>query len=225
MASSTRLSIAAALFACALSLAACGPRPSPSSGEADDGFIARTTRQAIERARDELATADISVGGKNGHGFNIGGSNQPPDGHPPAQISPQGDFLVDGQPVPIDSAQRELLLTHRANIIAVADAGLEVGLQGATLGLEAARGALGAVFKGSKDEFEQRIEAESGRIELAARAICDRLPALLDSQQALADALPAFAPYATMTQADVDDCRRDRESDRPMAAADAGEVL
>ena len=33
--------------------------------------------------------------------------------------------------------------------------------------------------------------------------------ALLASQQALAANLPAFKPYATMTQEDIDDCGKD----------------
>jgi hypothetical protein len=39
--------------------------------------------------------------------------------------------------------------------------------------------------------------------------LCKRMPGLLTSQQKLAAALPAFRPYATMTQEDIDDCGRD----------------
>jgi hypothetical protein len=35
------------------------------------------------------------------------------------------------------------------------------------------------------------------------------MPAMLASQQALAASLPAFKPYATMDQSDVDDCGKD----------------
>ena len=43
-------------------------------------------------------------------------------------------------------------------------------------------------------------------IEVAAMALCDRLPALYQSQQALAAAVPEFAPYADMDESDIDDC-------------------
>ena len=36
--------------------------------------------------------------------------------------------------------------------------------------------------------------------------LCKQLPGMLASQQALAASLPAFKPYARMTQADIDDC-------------------
>ncbi|WP_101925466.1 MULTISPECIES: hypothetical protein [Luteimonas] len=53
------------------------------------------------------------------------------------------------------------------------------------------------------------MEAEGAKIEAEADKLCDRLPPLLASQQALAAALPAFQPYATMDATDVDDCRSD----------------
>ncbi|MCA1714873.1 MAG: hypothetical protein LC715_07125, partial [Gammaproteobacteria bacterium] len=43
-------------------------------------------------------------------------------------------------------------------------------------------------------------------IEAAALRLCQRLPGLLATQQALAASLAAFRPYATMDQSDVDDC-------------------
>ncbi len=72
---------------------------------------------------------------------------------PKAEISPQGDFLVDGKQVPVDDAQRKLLLQHRANLVAVAQAGIAVGMQGADLGIEAATGALKSVFRGESEKF------------------------------------------------------------------------
>lgn len=64
------------------------------------------------------------------------------------------------------------------------------------------------MLTGNTDQIEQRVEAETGKIEAAALRLCDRLPILLaPSQRTLAAALPAFAPYATMTQKDIDECR------------------
>jgi hypothetical protein len=38
--------------------------------------------------------------------------------------------------------------------------------------------------------------------------ICRQLPAMRDTQQQLAASLPAFKPYATLDQADIDDCMK-----------------
>jgi hypothetical protein len=47
------------------------------------------------------------------------------------------------------------------------------------------------------------------QIQAAAMQLCKRMPGLLTSQQKLAAALPAFRPYPTMTQEDIDDCGKD----------------
>ncbi len=57
------------------------------------------------------------------------------------------------------------------------------------------------------------MEARGEAIEAEAMKLCARLPPLLASQQALASALPAFQPYATMDQQDIDDCGKDGHYD------------
>ena len=212
------------VLAALLPLAACGRNDPPPAAPADvppaDTALGRTIQAAMAKASAELADENISVGGKYHNGVRIGKDSS---ALPKAEITPQGDLLVGGKPVPVDAAQRKLLLAHRANIIGIAQAGIAVGMQGADLGIKAATGALKSVFSGSTDEFEQQMEAEGRRIEEQAnRLVCARLPALLASQQELAASLPAFRPYATMDQSDVDDCGKDGDfnfdSDGPATA-------
>lgn len=214
------------LLACAGALTACSRDEAPASADADsaasstdDGFITRTTRNALDKARRDLAQNNISVGGRGAggvtiSGFRFGGDDGRTSSLPKAEISPAGDFLVDGRTVAIDAAQRELLLAHRANIVAIAEAGIAIGMQGAQLGAEAAKGAITSLLSGKSAEFEARMEAEGEKMEAEAAKLCDHLPALLASQQALAAALPAFQPYATMDATDVDDCRDGRRERR-----------
>jgi hypothetical protein len=61
---------------------------------------------------------------------------------------------------------------------------------------------------GNADEAGQHIDAEGKRLEADAKQICAQLPAMLDTQQRLAASLPAFKPYATMDQSDIDDCMK-----------------
>ena len=88
---------------------------------------------------------------------------------------------------------------------------MAIGSKGADLAGEALGGVVGAVFGGKEGEqaFEQRMEAQGKKIEGEAMKLCAMLPALLSSQQALAASLPAFKPYARMTQSDIDDCGKD----------------
>jgi len=222
---------AAIVFAALLPLTGCGrkdppPPPAADSTATADSAIARKIQDALAQASEKLATANIPVGGDFHHGIRFGRSGN--DGLPRAEITPQGDLLIDGKAVDVDEQQRKLLLEHRANLVAVAQAGIAVGaqgaalgMQGAALGMKAAAGALKSAISGNGEEFEKRMEAEGQRIEAegrrieaeAERMVCSRLPAVLASQQALAAALPAFAPYATMDESDIDDCGKDDDSD------------
>jgi len=181
----------------------------------------------MEAAHKELAEGNISVGGTGSsgvsiNGFRFGSEADGNSGLPKAEISPQGDLLIDGKAVTVDDAQRQLVLAHRANVIAIAEAGMAIGMQGAQLGAAAAKGAITSALAGKGEEFEARMQAEAAKIEAEAVKLCDHMPALLASQQALAAAVPAFQPYATMDASDVEDCRKDIASgDNPADEADA----
>lgn len=193
-----------------LPLLACGRQPAPAASDDDKGFIARQVDHALDEARKELATKNIDI---NGVDINVNGKRVRTGGNglPKAEITPAGDLLIDGKAIAIDDAQRQQLLAYRGQIIGIAEAGMAIGSQGAAIAGKAVSGALGAIFssdKGRKD-FEQRMEAEGRKIETEALKLCKLMPPLLASQQALASSLPAFKPYATMTQDDVDDCGKD----------------
>lgn len=184
-----------------LSLAtACTGQPGNTGGTTATGkgepetLVARKVAQAMDEARQKLATENIDVGEHNGN-------------LPKAQISPQGDLLIDGKAVAVSDAQRALLLKHRANVIAIAESGMALGVQGADLGMKAAGEAMRSVFTGGSDEMEKRMKAEAEKIEAEAKKLCDKLPPMLESQNALSASLPEFKPYATMDQSDIDDCR------------------
>lgn len=214
-----------ALLAClaiAPALAACTANSPPASApdttvaaEQPRTALGRTVARALDEARQKMATENVSVSGDMD--IQVGSArvnrSKPRDAAgnplPRAEISPQGDLLVDGTAVAVTPAQRQMLLDYRGHILDVAGVGMTLGAKGADLGMQAAGGAIKGIFTGQMDEFEKRIEAEAAVIEAEALKLCDRLPALLASQQALAASLPEFRPYATMTQDDIDDCGKE----------------
>ncbi len=181
--------------------AACTGQPGNNSADAGPGknepetLVARKVAQAMDEARQKLATENIDVGDDNDKNL------------PKAQISPQGDLLIGGKAVAVTDAQRALLLKHRANVIAIAESGMALGVQGADLGMKAAGEAMKSIFTGNSEEIEKRVKAEADKIEAEAKKLCDKLPPMLESQNALSASLPEFKPYATMDQSDIDDCR------------------
>jgi hypothetical protein len=211
-------------FACTAllaSLAACqGNTPStssaskpPASGPEPESALGRVVHKEIRKAREKLATENISL--KSGVRFNGKGgvnidTNDSNDDRPEAEITPKGDLLIEGKAVAINNEQRALLLGHRAQLIGIAESGMDIGVQGADLAAKA----MGEAFKGilsgkSEQEIEKSVEAEAAGIKQSAAKLCSRLPGLLASQQELAATLPEFEPYATMTKEDIDDCMKE----------------
>jgi hypothetical protein len=185
--------------------------PAPPLASGNDSFIGRHVDKALDEARKELATENISI--SDGFNINVNGHEIHNKGEnlPKAEITPQGDLLIEGKAVAITAAQRADLLAYRGRIIGIAEAGMAIGGKGADLAGEALTGVVGAIFGGKtgQQEFEQRMQAQGRKIEAEAMKLCLQLPGLLSSQQALAAALPEFKPYARMTQADIDDCGKD----------------
>lgn len=172
-------------LALVLPLAACGrndppppPAPPPAPAAADPGasppvvgMVGRRIQDALDAASAKLATANIPVGARIHEGVRVDDSGT---ALPKAEITPQGDLLVEGKAVPVDAAQRQLLLDHRANLVAIAQAGIaigaqgaDLGMQGASLGLKAAAGALrarsAATPKSSKNRWKPKASGSRNR--------------------------------------------------------------
>ncbi|WP_256774575.1 MULTISPECIES: DUF2884 family protein [unclassified Stenotrophomonas] len=193
----TRLLLPALLLC--LPLAACGnqdagkatPATTKTASATADTTVGKTVQEATDKARKEMAQGNIKI------------SNDQSD---KAEITPQGELLINGKTVPTTASQRALLLDYRKQVEAIAGAGMDIGVAGANLGVKAAGEALKGIFSGDTNGIEERVNAETSKIEEKAKQLCTLLPEMMNKQQALAAALPAFKPYATMDQSDIDDC-------------------
>jgi len=185
-----------------LPLAACGNhdagKTDPATGKAaspaaEASTVGKTVQDATDKARKELAQGNISI------------SNDQSD---KAEITPQGELLINGKTVTTTASQRALLLDYRKQVEAIAGAGMDIGVAGANLGVKAAGEALKGIFSGDTNGIEERVNAEASKIEAQAKQLCTLLPGMMAKQQALAAAVPEFKPYATMDQSDIDDCSK-----------------
>jgi hypothetical protein len=183
-----------------LPLAACGNhdagKTDPATGKAaspaaEASTVGKTVQDATDKARRELAQGNIKI------------SNDQSD---KAEITPQGELLINGKTVSTTASQRALLLDYRKQVEAIAGAGMDIGVAGANLGVKAAGEALKGIFSGDTNGIEERVNAEASKIEAQAKQLCTLLPGMMAKQQALAAAVPEFKPYATMDQSDIDDC-------------------
>jgi hypothetical protein len=218
-----RASLAPLLFASlALPLlGACNPASQPAATAPPAAQSAATTAQpqtalgrmvdnGVREARAELEKGNIDI---DGHvSIQVGADHHAVERNPNlprAQVTPQGDLLIEGKAVTVTPAQRAMLLTYRQQIIDVAEAGMSMGVQGADLAGKAVSEVLGSVFSGKGEDFGRRMEAEGKKLEVQGRQLCMKLEPMRTTQQQLAASLPEFKPYATMTADDIEDCRKD----------------
>ncbi|MEB2231145.1 DUF2884 family protein [Xanthomonas campestris pv. campestris] len=129
-------------------------------------------------------------------------------GLPAARIGADGSLRIAGKPVALNAAQQQAMRGYYAQLQAVAKQGIEIGTKGAAFGAHAAGEALKGVLSGNPDPIGEKIEAEADTFKQHALQICDRLVGLRTAQDAAASLIPAFAPYASLTQHDVEDCRK-----------------
>lgn len=194
------------LAACLPAVAGCSDRGSnDAASEAeragtDDraSILGIDIEEVTREVRQEMATGNISFGSRR-------------DGEPEsdAEITPEGDLLIAGKPVEVDAAERALLVQYRRDVTEVAMAGASIGLQGADLATSAMGEAFRGVLGGDTEGMDARIEAEAEKIKVEALKLCEQLQPMLETQQALVGSIPELAPYARMTQADVDECREE----------------
>ena len=172
----------------------------------------KEVRIDLAKAKRELDTENLSLGDS----FQIGKQDRVNNRLPRAEITPRGDFLIEGKPQAIDPGQRRQLLAYRGQVIGIAKAGIDVGQRSAEAALDAVgNGSLfGLVFGAMTGSLERRVErVVKQEIEPGVRSICRQLPALMVSQQRLASSLAQFRPYATLEADDVNDCEKQVRSE------------
>lgn len=168
-------------------------------------------RVEMAKARAELDSENLSLDTGFQFGKRATSKTAGNDTLPAAQITPQGDLLVDGKAVAINARQRQQLLDYRGQVIGLAKIGIDGGEKAAMAALEAADVSLFSLIVGGlSGSLERRVEASvKQHVVPLVQTICQRLPRVLESQQQLAANLPQFRPYASLERDDIDDCERD----------------
>lgn len=166
----------------------------------------KEVRAELAKAKLELATENLRI--DNTLQF-AGEDDDASDELPEAEITPQGDFLIEGKAQAIDAEQRRQLLAYRGQVVGIATTGIDIGQRAADAALDEVGDSswVGLLFNAMSGRLERRVEqVVRQQVEPAVRGICRQLPAVRASQQQLAASLPQFRPYATLEAGDVEDC-------------------
>ena len=204
----------------AVALLACAPLFSVQATEKDVG-ISTEIRQELAQARKEvrvdlakakreLDTENLRV--DNSLQFGSDKAKRAKKDLPQAEITPRGDFLIEGKTQAIDAGQRRQLLAYRGQVIGIAKTGIDIGQRSAEAALDAIGNGswVGLMFGAMTGSLERRVETlVEQQVKPGVLSICRQLPAVRNSQQRLAASLPQFRPYATLEADDVAGCEKD----------------
>ena len=163
----------------------------------------------LAKARLELATGNLRIDNSLQFGTDDAASGDTARRLAEAEITPQGDLLIEGKPQAIDADQRRQLLAYRGQVVEIAIAGMEIGQRTAEAALDEVGDSswIGLMFNAVSGRLESRIKrVVQQQMEPAMKGICQQLPAVMASQQQLASSLPQFRPYATLETDDIQDC-------------------
>ncbi|PPU94684.1 DUF2884 domain-containing protein [Xanthomonas albilineans] len=180
------LPMAGIVLACLLTLAACHPSTTADNTYANHHDVHSTT----------VLNGDIILNAA---------------GQPPAIIGHDGSLSIDGKHVALNAEQRALLMAYRGQLETLGKQGMEVGKQGAALGIKATGEALSSVFTGNTGHIGENIEAQAEQVKQAAMHICGQIAALQTVQNLLVQKLPTLRPYAHLQHSEIQHCK---DSDR-----------
>jgi len=132
-------------------------------------------------------------------------------GAPEADVTMAGDLSIDGKPVALAPNQRDLLKQFYAQVMLVRADGIATGKAGASMAGHAIGAVASGLAHGDPDSIGPAIDARAKTVEAKAMAICNDMVALKARQDAIAAALPAFKPYASIKGNNKTDCEKGQD--------------
>jgi hypothetical protein len=127
---------------------------------------------------------------------------------PDAIIAADGALSIGGKPVALSAAQQELLKHHYADVVAVREHAYATGAAGAATGRQALASVASGLANGTPDKIGAEIEARAAKVEAEAAKICADLADIRITQQAIAQQVTEFKPYALIDTKTVADCSK-----------------
>ena len=95
----------------------------------------KEVRVELAKAKRDLDTEPLTLGDN----FSFGKHGKADPRLPRAEITAQGDFLIEGKAQTVDAVQRRQLLAYRGQVIGIAKTGIDLGQRSADAALEATR--------------------------------------------------------------------------------------
>jgi hypothetical protein len=125
---------------------------------------------------------------------------------PDAVVSSDGSLGIGDQPVTLTPAQQALLKQYFDAAVELNDDAIATGAAGLATAGTAIHSVVTGLASGDPDSIGPKVEAQAAKVEARAGQVCIDLAALYARQQAVADSLVTFRPYATIEAQALDGC-------------------
>ena len=122
---------------------------------------------------------------------------------PTARVTPAGELAIGGKSVVVTPAQRSALAQYDHQFTAIRQAGHAIGRAGRHLSASIDRETSHAGSAAAIDAAHRDVAGFSTSL----AGLCQQVAALVVLQDSIAATLPAFRPYAVLTQDKVRACR------------------
>jgi len=126
---------------------------------------------------------------------------------PDAVISPEGDLDIGDQTLAVTPLQRKLLKHYYSAVLAFRGHAYETGAAGADIAAEAIALAASAIAGEDTSEANRNVNAKAKKAEATATQICADLADIRVTQKSIAEQLPTFQPYATLSADNTGRCQ------------------
>lgn len=127
-------------------------------------------------------------------------------GHDTARVDAQGQLRIGGQVVATPEPARALLGRYNSLARDLAGQALDLGLDGADFALHTVGQVFRGVLNGSADRAGREAERGGEAIKAQAMALCQGVQEWKLAQDAAAEAVPEFRPYAVISARSTRDC-------------------
>lgn len=140
-------------------------------------------------------------------------------GHDTARVSGAGGLRIGDADIAVSPQGQAALGRYNATAQILTDQAMNLGLDSADFALHTIGQMFEGLLQGAPDRAGREAEQGSRVIEARARALCQRMQEWRLAQDAAAEAVPEFRPYAVIRAEDIEDCRADQGKDLPPGAA------
>ncbi|WP_273454391.1 hypothetical protein [Nevskia ramosa] len=122
-----------------------------------------------------------------------------------ARVGLDGALSIGETGIETSPEARTALKAYSAAAVAMKTHAIAFGRAGVGFGFDTLRDVVDGLMEGRKDVGSEAREGAEVLV-VRARDLCGRMEAVQVAQQAAAEAVPAFAPYAVLDAAQVRDC-------------------